>query len=236
MFGRLFETARGHEGASELPAGLRLEVLKQNNELYFVGSLEWAKKGVYQVTNETGDLLPPIEFGSMVKLRGRYKDEAIFVEGKIVGSSAEMWRIEQVKVVRGADQRAFFRQNAKIGVMLSCGNDLRGDACGEKTPQGKFFPGVILNLSAGGAQICTHADFEKTDWISVIDAVLVPEMEPFTFVCAIRRKTETENGSREFVYGCEFIDMGHGEQDRLIKAILALQRKEIRSRRGGRAL
>ena len=39
MFGRLFETARGHEGASELPAGLRLEVLKQNNELYFVGSL-----------------------------------------------------------------------------------------------------------------------------------------------------------------------------------------------------
>lgn len=236
MFGRLFESMRGREGESELPEGLRLEVLKQNGDLYFVGSLDWAKKGTYQVRNETGDLLPPIEYGATVKLRGRYQEEAIFVEGKIVGNSAEVWRVEQVKVVRGADQRAFFRQNSKIGMMLTCGNDLRGDACGEKTPQGKYFPGVIVNLSAGGAQIVTTADFEKTDWISVIDAVLVPEEEPFTFLCAIRRKAVWEEDATKFVYGCEFLEVGAAEQDRLIKAILMLQRKEIRSRRGGRAL
>lgn len=233
MFGRLFDAIRGKEEESELPEGLRLEVLKQSGELIFVASLEWAKKGTYQVINETGDLVPPVEYGSTVKLRGRYNDEAIFVEGKIVGSTEKMWRIEQTRVVRGADQRAFFRQNSKVGVMIACGNDLRGDACGEKTPRGKYFPGIIMNLSAGGAQIVTRAEFEKTDWISVIDAVLVPDEEPFTFLCAIRRKSVSEEDENAFVYGCEFLDMGSAEQDRLIKSILMLQRKEIRSRRGG---
>ena len=236
MFGRLFESMRGREGESELPEGLRLEVLKQNGELYFVGSLDWAKKGTYQVRNESGDLLPPIEYGAVVKLRGRYQEEAIFVEGKIVGNSAEMWRIEQTKVVRGADQRAFFRQNVKLELVLCCGNELRGDECGENTPQGKLFKGTMLNISAGGTQITTEANFVKTDWISLMDVKLVPEMEPFNLICAIRRKADADGRGKIFVYGCEFVELGAAEQDRLIKAILTLQRKEIRARRGGNGI
>ena len=65
---------------------------------------------------------------------------------------------------------------------------------------------------------------------------LVPEMAPFSFLCAIRRKINVDNRGKEFVYGCEFLEMGAAEQDRLIKAILTLQRKEIRARRGGHGI
>lgn len=233
---RLFETANAHEGPSELPVGMKVEVLQYNGELYFMGKLEWARNGTYQVTSEDGSPLPYIEYNGSVKLRGQYKGEVLFVEGKIVGSSASMWRIEQSKTVRGADQRNFFRQNIKATVTITCANDLRGADCGEKTPQGKFFTATMMNLSAGGTQISTTAEFEKSDWISIVEAELVPEMAPFNFICAIRRKTNADNKGREFIYGCEFLDMGPAEQDRLIKAILTLQRKEIRARRGGHGI
>ena len=233
---RLFETARGHDGTSELPEGLRMEVLRYNGDLYFVAKLEWAKDGTYQITSEDGSAMPYVEYNSSMKLRGHYKGEAIFVEGVVVGSSAHMWRIAQNRVVRGADQRAFFRQNVKLDLMLCCGNDLRGDECGENTPQGKFFKGTMLNLSAGGTQITTEANFAKTDWISLVDVKLVPEMEPFNLICAIRRKADADGRGKIFVYGCEFVDLGAAEQDRLIKAILTLQRKEIRARRGGNGI
>lgn len=237
MFGRLFGAKRGREEESELPEGLRLEVLKYNGDLYFVGSLEWAREGVYQVTTDDESELPYIEYGTQVKLRGRHKNEAIFVEGTIVGSSDEMWRIEQTRTVRGMDKRAFFRQNAKVDVMVTCANELRDGegGCGN-TPLGECFSATIMNLSAGGAQIVTNASFEKDDWVSVIDAMLLPEEEPFTFLCVVRRRSDWEKDKSMLVYGCEFLEMGTAEQDRLQKAILALQRKEIRARRGGPAI
>ena len=237
MFGRLFGGKRGREEESELPEGLRIEVLKYNGDLFFVGSLEWAREGVYQVTAEDESELPCIEYGTQVKLRGRNKNEAIFVEGTIVGSSDEMWRIEQTKTVRGMDKRAFFRQNAKIDAMVTCANELRdGEEGAPNTSLGECFTGTIMNLSAGGAQIVTGASFEKDDWVSVFDAELVPDEEPFSFLCVIRRRGEWEEDKTKFVYGCEFLEMGTAEQDRLLKAILTLQRKEIRARRGGPAI
>ena len=233
MFSRLFESSRGREGPSELPEGMKLEVLRYNGELRFIGKLEWARNGTYQITTEDETPLPYVEYNSTVSLRGNYRGEVLFVEGKVVGSSAQMWRIEQNKVVRGADQRAYFSQNVKIPVQLCCSNDMKGEECGEETPQGVMFPATMLNLSAGGAQFSSTANFGEKDWVSALSVELVPEMEPFNFVCAIRRKSDADGRGKIWIYGCEFLDLGPGEQDRLIKAILALQRKEIRSRRGG---
>lgn len=233
---RLFETAVAHEGESELPVGMKIEVLRYNGDPYFTATLEWAKNGTYQITTEDGSQLPYVEYNSAINLRGHYKGEILYVEGKVVGSSARMWRVEQNRALRGADQRAFFRQNVKTAVTLCCANDLRGGECGEKTPQGQFFTGIMQNLSAGGAQFSTTAEFEKSDWVTMTEVELVPEMAPFSFLCAIRRKINVDNRGKEFVYGCEFLEMGAAEQDRLIKAILTLQRKEIRARRGGHGI
>ena len=58
--------------------------------------------------------------------------------------------------------------------------------------------------------------------------MVLPEEAPYSFTCQIRWINE---GRLENQYGCKFQEMSDWEEDRLLKAIFAIQREEIQERK-----
>lgn len=86
----------------------------------------------------------------------------------------------------------------------------------------------ILDLSAGGAMIQVDEELEEGDWLFLMDIRIIPKEPPFALTCRVQRVIQ--RGEKK-AYGCQFSEMEEREQDRLIKGILYLQRKELQARR-----
>lgn len=200
-----------------LRSGSLVEVLTMENHLLFVGTVQILKEDLLELREESGQFVPQVEYNLKVKLRSFQRNEwvtALF--GQVCGSSADFWRVDRLKAIRTEERREFFRQTVRMEAQVRGMQDSGAKPC------------RVLDVSAGGALIRCQEEFRLGQMVRLSGVHLMADEEVFHFNCRIQRVLEEESYTS---YGCRFMQMNTKEQDRLMRAILVLQRKALQERR-----
>lgn len=202
---------------------MTVEVLSPQNRLLFVGKVESYRGGAMVIREAKGNNLPMALYNKPVKLRFfRPVGGNLVLNGKVCGSTALIWKVDRLEKIFTKEQRAFFRQGISTDVEGQCARRAYRDR--KATPAE---PCHVLDISAGGMLITSKAEYEMDDRLAITAVVLTKTEAPFSFSCQVRRVGEPEqDGIRR--YGCKFESLSPKEQDRLLRAIFAVQREEIR--------
>jgi len=208
----------------ELRPGMVAEVMTPENRLIYVGRVEKIRDGGVYIREANDDTLPMVLVNKPVKVRFYREADNVVLHGKVCGSTMKMWKVDRLVSTFAQEKRAFFRQSISVDIEAQCGKIPRK---GER-PE-RFSPCQVLDVSAGGMLISCPEVFAEGDHLMILNVPLVPSAPTFTFVCQVRRAGEWRKGVNR--YGCQFMSLAPRDQDRLLQAIFALQREEIRKRK-----
>lgn len=206
--------------------GSIVEVLGEDNRLMLVG----------RVMNYTGDMisiqdsqsreLPPVYYNQDVKLRIKQSGVNAIILGKICGSTKLFWKIDRLQKTAVSEKREFFRQTVRASAKVQC---VKRSPQAPKLNRGSDATAcTVLDISAGGLMIYATEPFQAGDRLLVSDLVL--GKDKFRFYCFVQR-VFTDPG-RGWRFGCRFDGMEQRDEDRLLRAIFAIQRQEIQKSRG----
>ena len=209
----------------EIEMGMLLEVLTENNDVLFRGRVTYFDDDSIRIENSMGGSVPKAEYNSEYKLRGTLSDERrVVYRGVVRGGSSSMWKIEELTNWYTWEKREFFRQSISVDAVVA--RVKRGDAPAYEEDECNC---RLLDVSGGGILLECDELFDVDDQLRVSNAEILPNIEPFSFRCSVRRVSQESYGN---LYGCQFLRMRPAEQDRLIRAIFMLQREEAKRLRG----
>lgn len=204
-----------------LRPGMTVEVLTLENRLFFVGKVDSVRGGAVILRQARGDELPPVMYNREIKLRFFQGKDSRVLHGKVCGSTELIWKVDRLESKFLKEQRAFFRQRISVSVEGKCfRRSSRGIVARESRPC------QVLDVSAGGLLLLCEEAFEVGDRMALSGIRLASGMAPFSFNCQVRRVGGRELGMVR--YGCQLEALPPKEQDRLLQAIFAVQREEIR--------
>ena len=211
----------------KIPAKAMMEVLDINNQLIFVGRVAEYARGVVTVREAADQEVPPVFYNTEVKLRYFLNGENVVLHGMICGSSPRFWRVDRLECQFTAQQRTEFRQRLRLKTQVAPMERAGGKGEDEKI-LGKLSPCELLDISMGGLLMKCRELYQADDILVFPKVMVLPEEAPYSFTCQIRWINE---GRLENQYGCKFQEMSDWEEDRLLKAIFAIQREEIQERK-----
>lgn len=201
-----------------LHSGMLAQVLSMDDRRLFTAEIEVRGRDMLQLRDESGDTVPQIAYNTKVKLRlFRQNEWTMALRGQICGSTEDFWRIDRLEELQMTEKREYFRQKAQIA--------------GQVWSQRSTEPAVcqVLDISAGGALIRSQESFLVGQMVRLNAVRLMAGEEPFNFNCRIVRAVTSGSYTN---YGCQFESLNAKEEDRLMRAILTLQRQSLQSRRG----
>ncbi len=223
------ETKKIARWIPEFRPGMLLEVLTEDNRLLLVGKVEWGTGTEVQICDSNGMELPYIEYDTEVKLRGFTIAGPFELKGKVMGNTKEFWQIEELWSLQAPERREYFRQATSLDAQATrVTRQFQTVSAEEYLQQEEPVPCKILNLSATGVMIRGKAEFEQDDWLLLTGVNVIPGEPEFSFTCRVCWMEERGGIAN---YGCEFYRLTRNEQDRLIRGILDMQRKNLQARR-----
>lgn len=200
----------------ELCANMRVEVTALDGRILFVAKLMYPRGSTAELHQYSeSDLATAPEEPIAVRIRG-YNDhekKAVYLEGLISSQPKHIWRVEDLKVARTGNDRAFFRLETNIDATV---NKLSGRNSGEK-------PCKLLNISIGGARLSSAYEYWEGDKL-LLTVKLMEDREPSIMYCQILRVISQENSKYE--YGCQFLELNEMDQEKITQNIFAVQRKQ----------
>lgn len=208
--------APSKEVKPEVYEGMRVEVSTMNGGILFGGKMR-DRQGERATIYEYAQFgVIPDESSLHVQIRG-YNDRtrmAIHMEGTISPQPQHIWAVEELKVIRSGNERAFFRLETDQDAVMSVLG--RGFNVGEH-------PCRMLNISIGG--VCVRTDLRQhEDDKFLLKVQLMEERDVSLMFCQIVRVTE--NGDGTFSYGCRFLELTESDATRISQNIFAAQRKQ----------
>ena len=213
----------------EVEVGMLLEVLSASNEVLFRARVTDFDGESIRIQNDNGGEVPPVVYNTEYKLRGYLEDDRrVVYHGTVCGSTKTMWKMDQLANWFTWEKREFFRQNISVEAVLTrikWAEDKADDPLREENDMNC----KLLDVSGGGVLIACDASFAVGDQLRVTNAAILPDAEPFSFRCSIRRVQQARYTN---LYGCQFLRMSPNDQDRLVRAIFTLQREEAKRLRG----
>lgn len=204
-----------------LRPGMAVEVMNAENRLMRVTRVESYNGDAVILRDAKGDSLPRVVYNQEVKLRFFRDGDSSMIQGKICGSTEQIWKIDRMEQKFAREQRAFFRQQISTSVLCKVH---RCTSRGAVSKEGYF--GRVMDVSAGGLMLLSTEHYAKGDRLAIIGVELTKTTAPFNFYCQVRRASPRKDGT--VCYGCQFESLHPKEQDRLLQAIFAMQREEIR--------
>lgn len=204
-----------------LRPGMAVEVMNAENRLMRVTRVESYNGDAVILRDAKGDSLPRVVYNQEVKLRFFRDGDSSMIQGKICGSTEQIWKIDRMEQKFAREQRAFFRQQISTSVLCKVH---RCTSRGAVSKEGYF--GRVMDVSAGGLMLLSTEHYAKGDRLAIIGIELTKTTAPFNFYCQVRRASPRKDGT--VCYGCQFESLHPKEQDRLLQAIFAMQREEIR--------
>lgn len=213
------EEQSGRRNPFELSPGMIVEVMTPENRLLFAGRVYTIFDGAVSIRELNDEKLPMALTDKPVKLGFFRERDKLVLRGKVCGSTLKMWKVDRLEKAFTQEQRSFFRQSTGVDLSAQCGR-----------PGQPASPCQVLDVSAGGMLISSSEEFKEGERLTIMDVPLSAGEPPFTFDCLIRRASVWKKDI--FRYGCQFESLSPKDQDRLLRAIFALQREEIRRRRG----
>lgn len=208
----------------DLAPGMVTEVMTLENRLIFVGKVSKVGDGSVYVREANDDELPMVLVNKELKIRFFREEDNVVLQGKVCGSTARMWKVDQLKSTFFKEQRAFFRQSISVDMEAQCGRRATWGG-----PVGLLHPCRVLDISGGGILISCPQEYLVGNRLLITNIPLVEDEPTFSFNCFVRRAGLWKKGVLR--YGCQFEGLSHKEQDRLLRAIFIVQRIEIRKRK-----
>lgn len=204
-----------------IEVGMRLEAIRANEQLVFLGRVKELKGTVLKLANDAGDSVPPAVYGTEVKLRGVWPRVGLVTyHGTVYGCTADSWMIGDLQEWYGWERRSFYRQSVSIDASVLC----TYRAILKTIEIESKVPCQLRDISASGAMLaCSREVYSVGDLLSVTDAVLIPGEKPISFHCEVKR---IERARTFNLYGCEFHGMSIAEQDVIARAVFRLQQEE----------
>ncbi len=208
----------------KIAPGTTCEVYTPGNDQIFLGKVSAYDGENLTIVDRSGREVPSAIFKSVIKLKLYLSDsDAAFLQGQITGSNDEMWRLNELVLLTAEENRGEFRQRVSCRTLIHC---ISGRAVG--TDQEVVY-GRLANISSGGVLVGTKVRIYKAgDLLQLGEVEIIPEERPFQFLCEVRW---AEIDVKETLYCCRFVDLSAREQDRLYRAIFALQRKAMQQQR-----
>lgn len=204
------------EAEPEVYNGMRVEASTMNGNILFGGKMvdrQGERATIYQYA-QFGQI--PDEGTLHVQIRG-YNErtrKAIHMEATVTAQPQHTWAVEELKVIRSGNERAFFRLETDLDATISVLG--RGFNIGEH-------PCKMLNISIGGA--CVRTDLRQYEGDKLLLKVhLMEERDVSLMFCQIVRVTD--NGDGTFNYGCRFLELTDNDEARITQNIFAAQRKK----------
>lgn len=213
------EEQGGRHNPFDLSPGMIVEVMTPENRLLFAGRVYTIFDGAVSIRELNDESLPMALADKPVKLGFFRERDKLVLRGKVCGSTLKMWKVDRLENAFTQEQRSFFRQSTGVDLSAQCGR-----------PGQPSCPCQVLDVSAGGMLISCSEEFQEGERLAVTGVPLSDGDPPFAFDCLIRRASVWKKDI--FRYGCQFESLSPKDQDRLLRAIFALQREEIRRRRG----
>lgn len=229
------EQRKEHEDlmdALEGALGSYCEVRGMDNILVLIGYLENLdhEKGAITVRSNDRDMQRVIfntPFKLMIRPRGGM---ALVLNGKICGSSTDIWKLDCLIRYFYKESRSFFRQPTDTSCFATCVNELYYPVPEEEFELIK--PARlcrVMDISLQGLQLRgKDAYFEQGDWLLLSDLTLVPQQRRYhNFLCQVRRAAPAGRG--ETLFGCQFQYLTEHQQDTLCSDIFVLHRLDIQN-------
>lgn len=208
----------------DIQAGMRVDVLTLNNRLTFVGKVDSYRGGALIIRDARDYDLPPVLYNKEIRLRFTREKSSLVLQGKICGSTSQIWKVDRLESKFAKEQRVYFRQRLSANPTATCYRRTMSGSPGTKPVRCE-----ILDVSAGGLLIRCRDEYAVGDFLMVNGISITKKEEEFNFVCQVRRIGEREETYVN--YGCQFETLSSKEQDRLLRAIFIVQREEIRKQR-----
>lgn len=199
----------------EIYSGMRVEVATDTGQILFVAKLmelQGDKAELHQYSES--EMVKETEF-IHARIRGYSDDEkkAVYMEGMITPSSKHIWKVEELTVVRIANDRAFFRLETNLDATATM---FSGLAMGEK-------PCKLLNISVGGASVSSEYRYYKGDKF-LLKVRLLEDMPESALFSEVVRVIEKEDA--RFEYGCRFLGLTEANEEQITRNIFAVQRQK----------
>lgn len=211
----------------KIQPGNLVEVLSEANRLDIVARVINYTGDMISIQDARGQDLPPAYYNQEVKLRIIQGSMNAIILGKICGSTKRFWKIDRLQKTTVSEKREYFRQTVQISAKVQC---LQRSLKAPDLPRGaRPTTCSVLDVSAGGILLRSSEPFQLGDRLLVSD-VRIGQERPFQFHCFVLR-VDAEP-TRSWQFGCRFEPMEQREEDRLLRAIFAVQRQEIQKRRG----
>jgi len=221
------EEIQGREKKEEklyIEDGMRLEVLRSENQVDFVGRVRNFEGRTLTLVNNDGGSVPYAIYGTEIKLRGVWTGIGLVTyHGTVFGSTDESWKIGELSEWYGWERRNFYRQSISVEARVL--RTFRAHAASARDLDVKVAC-RLLDVSASGSLLaCSKAVYMEGDRLHVTNAKILPNEEPFSFYCTVLR---VEKARFNNIYGCRFEGLTIREQDRLARAVFRLQQEERR--------
>ena len=135
------------------------------------------------------------------------------MEGIITPAPERVWSVEELKVCKTGNDRAFFRLSTDLDATAEMFSGLH---MGEK-------PCRLLNISIGGACISSEYRYHEGDKF-LLKVRLLKERPESAMFAEVVRVTEKENSP--FEYGCRFLELNDADQEKITQNIFEAQRQK----------
>ena len=208
--------------------GMRLEVLRSEDDVAFMGRVKDFEGRTLTLVNDEGGDVPYVVYGTELKLRGVWTGVGLVTyHGTVFGSTADSWMIGELSDWYDWERRSFYRQDVSVEARVL--RTYRSNAASAYDLDVKVAC-RLLDVSASGVLLaCSKAVFRVGDRIHVTNAKIVEGEESFSFYCTILRKEKARFNN---LYGCRFEGLSIREQDRLARAVFRLQQLERKEAMG----
>lgn len=205
-------------GEVELEAysGMRVEVTEMNGNILFVAKLMSLHGNQAELHQYSASSAPKAEEPFPVVIRG-YSDrdrKAVYMEGVISPLPENKWSVEELRVCRVENDRAFFRLATNLDATATM---FSGLAMGEK-------PCKLLNISVGGACISSECRYHDGDKFMLKVKLLEDRPESVMFSQVMRVIEKSDAG---YEYGCRFLELSEADQEQITQNIFAAQRQKM---------
>lgn len=197
-------------------ADSRCNVLSDNNQFLFFGKIAFYDSVNQKIRVE--DYYHPylhmcFYSDTPIKLHSASKENNttfLMIEGLISLSMDTYLQVTPLRILKKEESRYYFRQNVMEPSLISFVNQKASGT-----------PCTIIDISGSGIAIQCKSNYEVGDQLWFYNQKFFNRGAVHNVKCQVVRKQKLENF--KYFYGCQFVDMKPGEEEKLFRDIFALQ-------------
>ncbi len=212
------------------------EVKAQNGDTLLLGKISTINTKYslsFNVVSGDGTELMEIRYETPITAVLKKQERFLVVSGEIALANKMFWRISHLKLVQDTEKRTFFRVRADSPCKVSDYTEISEDDANDdffEAPEVPEYDAKIIDLSLSGIKLRSDHEFERSDHI-VLSNLRFKYIKSFKLKCRIVHKAVYDRaGKREFIYGCEFLDVNQYTTDLICRDIFDVQRTQLKQK------